>query len=83
MFMDEIKEKLKLDDVLCPYSVTVLGNYAVAVDGVKNVVLSASTEVRIRVKGGIISILGNELNVTEIGADGVYVRGKINSLVFE
>ena len=80
MFWDEVIGKLRTDAALASFSVTVLGRAGVAVSGVKGVVYSSDEEVRVRLRGGALTVRGEELVIAEIGGGDVLVRGKVKGV---
>ena len=82
MFVDEVKLKLKIEDI-CSYVVTVLDNKYVSCEGVKNVVYSSEEKVKLRVKNRLVIIDGNALKIVEIGDGNALVSGEIVGVQYE
>ena len=72
----EIKSKLGIVDSAMPFVITVLGRGNVVVSGVKTVLLSTPSEIKLRVKSGVISVAGDALEILQIGGGEVYVKGE-------
>ncbi len=83
MFTDELFAKLKIDDAFAPFTVTMAGDCAVAVSGVKSVLFSSYEEIKIRLSKRTVVLFGTELRIVEIGGGDVLVRGKIGGVRFE
>jgi sporulation protein YqfC len=81
MFIDEVKNKLKLPEGI-DFTVSVIGGGAVAVSGVKSVVLTSAEIVRFRLKHCQIEIKGAKLQLVEIGGGDAYVKGEISGVEF-
>ena len=77
MFVKEISEKLGLAGTVLPFSVSILGYESLVISGVKTVILSSPTELKVRVKDGVLKIGGEELSIVEIGSGDLYVKGGI------
>lgn len=81
MFIDEMKNKLKLPDGI-DFTVSVIGSGAVAVSGVKSVVVTSSEAVRFRLKHCQLEIKGKMLQLVEIGGGDAYVKGEVSGVEF-
>ena len=82
MFVDEVKLKLKIEDI-CSYVITVLDNKYVSCEGVKNVVYSSEEKVKLRVKNRLVIIDGKALKIVEIGDGNALVSGEIVGVQYE
>ena len=82
MFGDELKSKLKIEDV-CSFVVTVLDNKYVSCEGVKNVVYSSDERVKLRVKKQLVTIDGKGLKIVEIGDGNALISGEIVGVQYE
>ena len=82
MFVDELKLKLKIEDI-CTYSVSVFDNRYVACEGVKNVVYSSEEKVKLRVKKHTVSVEGTGLKIVEIGDGNALISGEIKMVSYE
>ena len=80
MFVDEIAKKLKLTGEVMPFCVTILGHKGAYVSGVKTVVLTEPNTVKLAVKKGVLSVVGAELKIVEIGGGDVYIEGEVESV---
>lgn len=83
MFWDETLAKLKTDAALMPFTVTVLGNVGVAAAGVKRVLSASADEVKISVKGCVLTVKGEKLVIAEMGGGDILVRGRVTGVGFE
>ena len=83
MFVDEIKSKLRLDDAAVPFVVTWLGCGNVIVNGVKTVILSMPNAIKIRVKSETLVVVGDSLEILQLGGGDVYIKGRIERIEIE
>lgn len=83
MFVDEIAKKLKLDGSFPPFVITVLGRDKLVVSGVKNVILSTQNEVKVKAKNAVLRVVGEGLNLLEMGGGDLYLEGEIASVEIE
>ncbi len=83
MFVDEVKRKLNLEDVVCSYSVATFGDFGVAIEGVRTVVSVGEYEIKVKVKKAVLSVFGENLKPVEIGGGNLYIKGNINGITFE
>lgn len=82
MFVDELKLKLKIEDV-CSFTVSVFDNKYVSCEGVKNVVFSSDEQVKLRVKKHLVVIGGKGLKIVEIGEGNALIMGEIFGVQYE
>lgn len=82
MFIDEVVAKLKIEDVACAYSLCFFGSSRVYLQGIKSLLVSSPTEMKMRVKNGVIRVWGEGLELLEIGGGDVYVKGGIKGVEF-
>lgn len=82
MFVDELKLKLKIEDI-CAFSVSVFDNKYVSCEGVKNVVFSSDEQVKLRVKNHVVVIDGKGLKIVEIGDGNTLISGEIVGVQYE
>ena len=82
MFVDELKLKLKIEDV-CSFTVSVFDNKYVSCEGVKNVVFSSDEQVKLRVKKHLVIIEGKGLKIVEIGDGNALILGEIFGVRYE
>ena len=80
MFVDEIKEKLKLEDSNLPFTCTLLGSGCIVVSGVKNVILTTQNEIKVKVKNKVLSVVGEGLFVVQIGGGDMFLKGEIKGV---
>lgn len=83
MFLREALGKLKIDDVFVPFTVTMLGDGGVVASGIKGVVFSSDTEIKMRLARKTLTVRGEELSITEIGGGDVYIRGVVKGVDFD
>ncbi|MBQ9276626.1 MAG: YabP/YqfC family sporulation protein [Clostridia bacterium] len=83
MFIDETQEILKIGNKVFPYTLTLLGGECAVVSGVKTIILSSQTEIKLRVKGGILRIAGNGLSIRQMGGADMYLSGEVESVEVE
>lgn len=83
MFINEVVEKFKIEDVACAFSVLVLGKDCVLIEGVRRLVSIKSEEIKIKVKKKTIVVFGLNLNIVEIGGGNLYIKGEIGGINFE
>ncbi len=83
MFVDEVQEILKIDDKNYPFTVTLLGGECAIASGVKTVILSTQNELKLKVKSGVLKIVGEDLSIRQIGGGDMYLSGEIKSVEIE
>lgn len=83
MFLKEALGKLKMDDAFVPYTVTLFGDGGVALSGIKGVVFSSDTEVRVRLGRRTLTVRGEELIIAQIGGGDIFVRGAVKGVEFD
>lgn len=83
MFYNEALGKLKIDDVFVPYTVTLLGDGGVVASGIKGVVFSSDTEIKMRLARKTLTVRGESLVIAEIGGGDVFVRGDVKGVDFD
>ena len=82
MFVDELKLKLKIQDI-CSYSVSIFDNRFVLLEGVKNIVFSSDEKMKFRVKKHLVAIDGKGLKLVEIGDGNALLSGEIVGVTYE
>jgi hypothetical protein len=82
MFVDELKTKLKLEDV-CSFAVTIFEDKHVVIEGVKKVVFKGENQIKFRTKKRGICIDGEGLLIREIGDGNVIVSGVIKEVEYD
>lgn len=80
MFIDEVLDKFRLEDAFAPYTVTLLGGGHVVVSGVRSVVFSSDTEVRVRCAKNTLTVRGENLAIAEIGGGDAYIKGGVKGV---
>ncbi len=83
MFIDESQEILKIGNKVFPFTVTLLGGECAVVSGVKTVILSSPSEQKLKVKGGILKIVGDGLSIRQMGGGDMYLSGVIAHVEIE
>jgi len=83
VFKDEIKKKLDIKSEVLPFALSMLSRSKLIISGVKGVINSSAGQMRFRLNSGTLSVLGEDLEIVEIGGSDVYVKGKIGGLSFE
>lgn len=83
MFKNELKRKLDIKSEVMPFTLTMLSRSKVMVSGVKNVLSSTETELKLRLLAGSLTVAGSGLQIVEIGGGDVYVKGTVGGLQFE
>lgn len=83
MFKSEMKKKLDIKSEVLPFTLTMLSRSKMMVSGVKNVLSSTGTELKLRLYGSMLSVSGKDLQIVEIGGGDVYVKGFVGGLQFE
>ncbi len=75
MFKDEIKDKLKINNVVLPYVVTLTSGKTV-ISGVKKVLVAKDDEIAISVSSCVVRVLGKGLEIVQIGGGEAYIKGE-------
>lgn len=82
MFKDEIKDKLKINNVVLPYVVTLASGKTV-ISGVKKVLVAKDDEIAISVSSCVVRVLGKGLEIAQIGGGEAYIKGETAGVSFE
>ncbi len=83
MFKDEIEMKFNLAKGSFAFSLTMMGRDRLIVSGVKSVIFASNECVKFRLKSEILTLVGEALQLKEIGGGDVYVKGGVASVNFE
>lgn len=83
MFKNEIKQKLGIKSEILPFCLNMICRDKMIVSGIKGVLLSSQTELRLRLKGEVLTISGEDMQIVEIGGGDIYVKGLIKGVEFE
>ncbi len=83
MFKDEIEKKFNITRESFSFSLTMMGRDRLIVSGVKGVVFASNECVKLRLKSEILTLVGEALQLKEIGGGDVYVKGGVTSVNFE
>lgn len=83
MFYKEIQSVLKIEnrEFALP-CVTLYGRCALSVEGHRGIMFFSSEEVRFRIKGGVLSVSGRELSLTETGDKEAVVSGYVSRVEY-
>ena len=78
-FIENIKQCLGVDiaPLNPPFRAVIMGDCAIYLEGVKSIVFYQKEEIKLAVKGGALSIKGQELCVRKYCAGDIVVCGKI------
>ncbi len=82
-FFSQTVRKLKstCDNLLDDCVVTLFSGKAVHVEGHRGITLFSDNEIILKKRKGVVSILGNNLTITELGESDVYVSGCIEGVI--
>ncbi len=83
MFKDELKRKLDIKSEILPFALTMMSRSKMMISGVKNVMLSDDTQLKFRLANGTVTVVGEKMQIVEIGGGDVYVKGFISGVQFE
>lgn len=73
-----IKEKLYFNTYMC-----LTDNTHMEIENCKRILEYSDVYVRIKTSTLIVSIYGNNLNISDYNTDGIIVNGKFNNIEFE
>ncbi len=83
MFKNEIKRKLGIKNEILPFCLNMITRNKMIVSGIKSVLSSTQTQMRLRLNGEVLCVLGDDLQIVEIGGGDVYIKGSIKGVEFE
>ncbi len=83
MFIDELKSKLDFKSELLPFTLNMLSRKKLVISGVKRILYSSDTRLKLSLIGDVVTIDGEGLNLLQIGGGDVYVAGLIGGIGFE
>lgn len=83
VFKDELKRKLDIKSEVLPFTLTMLSRSKMMISGVKSVMLSNGEQLKFRLTSGVILIVGEGLQIVEIGGGDAYIKGYIGGIQFE
>lgn len=83
MFKDEMKKKLSVAGEVFPFTLNMLSRKKTVICGVKRVIFSSVTQLKIRLDGGNMTIDGIGLKIVEIGGGDMFLEGQIDKIEFE
>lgn len=78
-YLDEISRKAAKFKY-APYKVILSSNKFAFVEGQLGIILCNDKTIKMKVKGGILSILGNNLSVKDLDKGEILVQGDINNI---
>lgn len=83
MFYDEIFSKLNIQnsDFIFP-RITILGKCGVIIEGHRGIMLFSDEEIKLRIKGGYISVTGELLSLSEVSESEAVVSGRIKGVAY-
>lgn len=83
MFKDEVKKKLSVAGEIFPFTLNMLSRKKTVICGVKRVIFSSETQLKIRLDVGNMTIDGVGLKIVEIGGGDMFLEGQIDKIEFE
>lgn len=83
VFKDEMIKKLNVKREVLPFTLTMLSRSKMMISGVKNVLSSTEKSLKFRLTSGSLTVIGDELQIVEIGGGDVYVKGLVEGVQFE
>lgn len=80
-FFDELKKKYKVVcEKLIPYQIVMMGNYLLYYEGVAQIMTLTTNAIVFKVKDGVITVKGEELEIKDITSNTLTIIGKILSV---
>ena len=80
-FFDEIKTKFKdVQGKIAPYECVMLGGFLLYVEGFLSLITYSPETVVFKVKGGAITVVGNNLTIKEMSPSTITISGKISKV---
>lgn len=77
-FFDEIKNKCKnVQEKIAPYQCVLIGSYLLYVEGFSALMTYTEKTIVFKVKGGIITVCGDNLSLKELSLNTITIQGKI------
>ena len=83
MFKDEIKRKLNVAGDIFPFTLNMLSRKKTVICGIKRVVSTSDTHIKMRLDSGNMSIDGENLHILEIGGGDMFLEGQVDRIEFE
>lgn len=83
MFKNEIRRKLGIKNEMLPFCLNMICRDKMIVSGIKNVLSSSQSQLRLRLNGEVLSVVGEDMQIVEIGGGDIYVKGLIKGVEFE
>lgn len=83
MFFNEIAEKLQISgaDFISP-RITVLGRAGVSIEGHRGLLYFSDGEIRLKIKGGSLTVTGESLKLIEVSEAEAVVSGRIKAVAY-
>ena len=78
-----MKKKLSVAGEVFPFTLNMLSRKKTVICGVKRVICSSETQLKIRLDGGNMTIDGIGLKIVEIGGGDMFLEGQIDKIEFE
>lgn len=80
-FFDEIKNKCKNAQAkIAPYQCVLIGNFLLYVEGFSSLMTYTEQTIVFKVKGGVITVYGENLSLKELSPNTITIQGKIINL---
>lgn len=76
-------KKLNVKREILPFTLTMLSRSKMMISGVKNVLSSSENALKFRLASGSLTVMGETLQIVEIGGGDVYVKGLVTGVQFE
>lgn len=82
MFIDDIKEKLKVAGEV-GFAMCMISRSKLVVSGVKRIIICRTELIKLKLDSEILFIEGSKLCVEQIGGGDVYIHGYVNGVKFD
>ncbi len=83
MFKDEIKRKFNVAEEIFPFTLNMMSRKKTVICGIKRVLSTSDTHIKMRLDCGNLSIDGEDLHILEIGGGDMFLEGQIDKIEFE
>ena len=81
-YIEDVKRVFKLS-CCAPFSIEMIENKYMVINGHKGICGYDKEEISLRIKCGILKIIGKELNLSALTESEAYVSGMIQGVYFE
>lgn len=82
-FFNEIKSKCKdMKDVVMPHQSVMLGNFLLYYEGFTSLITYTKQTIVFKVKGGVITINGKDLQIKEMSPSTITIIGTISQVEY-